>query len=889
MEKDDDLSNHIEANCNRACLFRDTPAENRLLWTSFLDAWYTIPSLWGSLELDQPEQYRKMITRRTNSLAGRGRDIAAVLKQGSPSRHSTSDWQSVKPSGTLFVAGSQDVKYSKIGKTWSDLEDELTYAEIPDAGHGLLVQAPEEVADAIGNFLFEREEKKKIVKATLKDTKKNKANGQVLSPYIETTQETTKQDPLLVDDILLSPQGNTLKPPTDASLLMGSFASIDFEMFQVNLVSDDAGDGVSGIGWGDKARFSDESKLTMRSGFIINLSSTDSAAVGLGEVSPLTGLHPESLEDAEKQLNYMKDQLDKLNVIPKFDATALLEMDGALADYMESLMDALGLNDLVLSVRSGLEMALISLAAQVVRMPLLQAITDDCEPALPTKNTMLPVNGLITRGRANGSAKLHPISYPSLKVKVGHQSAKEDALVIASVFDQMQSDENLSGVRADANRAWDFDDTEMFVDALDSLSVSAKLEFIEEPLKKVKSSDTEIWSFARQVEELEQWHTRTGIKYALDETIADLAEKHWYDFDSMEEEIRSAFSCEDSTIRGCAAFVLKPALLGIETSMRLARMARKEFSIGAVFSSSFDSGVGLAYTAFLAAASDMSRDASKENSFPHGVGTFSMLGGDTLSPAFASYVNDQGMLKVASLSRALYGLNLDELRDSLAANVLKDDGKIPEVTTAKQAEGAEYQSSAATSSSGREISVLVSLPLPFSDEIACSRFADLPQQPRWSPWLNSVAYLEGGRETEWTLNVRGVRLSWRAISTMLEQPYRGIRWESISGLKNVGVVEFIPVTDESCIMKVKMNIQTPRVLAALFRGTSVFIEDFLQNKILKWSLEMFRDTVKGDLALERGDVELGDALFGAVEGRANAIEASLSSASSYTGEKSNSP
>jgi len=270
-----------------------------------------------------------------------------------------------------------------------------------------------------------------------------------------------------------------------------------------------------------------------------------------------------------------------------------------------------------------------------------------------------------------------------------------------------------------------------------------------------------------------------------------------------------------------------------------------------------------------------------------------MLGGDTLSPAFASYVNDQGMLKVASLSRALYGLSLVELRDSFVAALPKHtEGRIPEKTsTEQQAAAGEYQSSAATSSSGREISVVVSLPLPFSDEIACSRFTDLPQQPRWSPWLNSVAYLEGGRETEWTLNVRGVRFSWRAVSTILEEPYRGIRWESVSGLKNVGLIEFIPLTDDSCLMKVKMNILTPRVLAALFRGTSIFIEDFLQNKILKWSLEMFRDTVKGDLALERGDVELGDALFGAVEGRANAIEASLSASSppSYPDEKSNPP
>jgi hypothetical protein len=72
-----------------------------------------------------------------------------------------------------------------------------------------------------------------------------------------------------------------------------------------------------------------------------------------------------------------------------------------------------------------------------------------------------------------------------------------------------------------------------------------------------------------------------------------------------------------------------------------------------------------------------------------------------------------------------------------------------------------------------------------------------------------------------------------------------------------------------------MTIVPPRVLRPLFHGSSVFVEDFLRNKLLKWSLEMFRDVVKADLAIERGDVELGDALFGAVEGRANAIEATL--------------
>ena len=146
-----------------------------------------------------------------------------------------------------------------------------------------------------------------------------------------------------------------------------------------------------------------------------------------------------------------------------------------------------------------------------------------------------------------------------------------------------------------------------------------------------------------------------------------------------------------------------------------------------------------------------------------------------------------------------------------------------------------------------------------------------------SPWISSVAYLDASSETEWKLKVRGVNFRWRASSSMLEEPYKGIRWESVSGLKNTGIVEFIPTDEASSLMKVRMVIVTPRILSALFRGTSVFFEDFLRNKILKWSLEMFRDVVKGDLALEEGNIELGDALFGAVEGKANAIEATLSS------------
>merc|ERR1712113_736442 len=157
-------------------------------------------------------------------------------------------------------------------------------------------------------------------------------------------------------------------------------------------------------------------------------------------------------------------------------------------------------------------------------------------------------------------------------------------------------------------------------------------------------------------------------------------------------------------------------------------------------------------------------------------------------------------------------------------------------------------------STGRDIILVAQLPLPFSADIACARFTDLGDQPRWSPWLESVAYMGNGKETEWTFRIRGVSFRWRAESELSDSPYKGIRWKSTSGVKNKGIVEFIPTPGDttstgSCSINVQMTFVTPRILSSLFRQT--IFEDFSQ-KIMKWSLEMFRDVVKGDLALEEG-------------------------------------
>ena len=845
-------------NMNNRALLCDTASAKNAIWTIFLNEWYNAP-IWGDLKARNPVLYRIMLKRRAEALSTRADQLALSLEKCSPGANSDMDWKFVDPATTLFLVGERDMKYMAIGTEWKSVDPDLRLVSVPHSGHALLAEAPTFVAEQIAMFLMGTENV--VSEIAPKDVTKQRRRG---AP----SMNVDRQDNFSERNVLLGKP----KSPTLEFLGRHRPVMLDFEAFAIDMINPGGKEkGVVGIGWGGKAHLDESNRIPQRRGFVLQLVSNDGAIVGVGEVSPLQGLHPESLEEARTQISLVQKKLESTGGLPIIDPASILSLNGGLATYLKSFLVALRIEELSPSVRSGLEMALISFASQASRKPVHSClafyVAGQGQPL-----AVLPLNGLVTRGVAapsyqcQGRKPENHVLYSSLKVKVGHQDAAAD---VASLSMALQETKRL---RPDANRAWTEVDALEFAKALDDLDVdiASKIEFVEEPIQKVAGN----WSLGRQLDALERWHVRSGLQFGLDESLADVVDLHHGDYDSIKADLIESFR----GITGCAAFVLKPALLGLELSMRLAKLAHQEFGVGVVFSCAFDSGVGLAYTAFLAAASDLTSGLAQKDLFAHGIGTFSLLDGDTLSPPFASYVSDKGILQVASLSRAFFGLGLDEMRSSFPSQLPGED-----FTPASN----DYRASAATSSSGREISVVVSLPLPFSDEIACSRFTDLPQQSRWSPWLSSVAYLDDGRETEWTLNVRGVKFSWRAVSSILVKPHRGILWESVSGLKNLGIAEFVPTSADSCTMKVRMTIVAPRVVTTLFPGASVFLEEFLQNKLLKWSLEMFRDVVKGDLALERGDVELGDALFGAVEGRANAIEASLSSQPTMTGEDVN--
>ncbi|KAL7550841.1 hypothetical protein ACHAWF_014040 [Thalassiosira exigua] len=844
LSKDFSLAESLFSSAYRSYLISDSEDEETL--TKFLTRWYDAKPLWGDLKKRQPIKYRSMLSKRLRSLAGRRQDIACVLYSCSPPLTSHDDWKFVVPSKTLFVAGGLDEKYSSIGRSWEEMKGIAKYIEVANSGHALLVEEPQKISSIISGFV----------------------SDEAIEDEEEGVSQTTVEELMDLDDgsSLIAEEVNAVP------LQLHQVGIMEYEAFSITIGSN--GEGVQGIGWGQSAR--PGSELKQREGFIISIASRDGMAVGVGEVSPLKGLHEESLEESDRQLQLIQSFLTSdAQEWPQFDVARVLSLDGSLTQCIDSVFQLSGIDKTraAPSVRSGLEMAVLSVSSQLYGTLLPQALAANHwhRPRSPAQSSFgqLPINGLITRGGSAETSGNKKISFQSLKVKTGHINVAQDAINLKRLKESSWNGHNIR-LRADANRAWDIESARLFASELKKAgeSFSRSFEFIEEPLEAQIFDGT--WSLDAQVTALDDFTNTGDLNYALDESLADLVELHDSDFDRIASDLRKAFGGERAGQTGCAAFVLKPALLGLELSMQLANLAQQEFQISPVFSSSFDSGIGLAYTAILAAVSDKSPYSTTFTGFSHGLGTFDMFGGDTLSPPFESYVSKDGMVNVPSLSRALYGLSLDEMSDRLPTYETVSTSEEP-VTSSSESDS--YL--ATTSTTGRDITVSVSLPLPFSANIASSRFTDLPQMSRWSPWLNSVAYLdESPGLTEWNLNIRGVKFSWKAKSKVLDNP-KGITWESVSGLKNRGIVEFEPTSDDSCTMKLKMSIIMPYILVSLFQGMPSVVHEFLQNKLLKWSLEMFRDVVKADLALERGDQELGDALFGAVEGRANALEEAL--------------
>ncbi len=226
----------------------------------------------------------------------------------------------------------------------------------------------------------------------------------------------------------------------------------------------------------------------------------------------------------------------------------------------------------------------------------LKSRVNGSDPRLFLSDTPLkgfPLNALVTGLVSAGeSLKAKYAASPAsvLKIKVGQGEMDREIRDVQNLCRILPPHKKL---RLDANRNWSFEQAEYFLSQMNP----DKIEYIEEPLKFQQS--------------LEKLYLYTGIPYAYDETL------HNRDFN---KPVNRA---------GLAALIIKPSFVGnmarIKKLVHAGREARKKI----VFTSAFESGLGLSAIACMASAWGSPATAM-------GLGTFSFFSQDTLQPRFSA-------------------------------------------------------------------------------------------------------------------------------------------------------------------------------------------------------------------------------------------------------------
>ena len=275
-----------------------------------------------------------------------------------------------------------------------------------------------------------------------------------------------------------------------------------------------------------------------RHGFLLRLTLAGPGGEvhGVGEVAPLPGLHAESAAEAEAQLALICQLVAGGGVRVTLTAALLGGRLGAWLQHGLGLAPA----SLLPSVRCGLEAALLSALAQHQGTCLAQLLAGPSAILAPAAgvNGLLDCQGTPEEAAAEAAALLRRQPYAALKVKVGRrQSPLEDAAALLAIRQAVGPGVAL---RADANRRWSLEQAvevrgELEAAGLAILQASqwrstgllltnrctaallppalqfgkaaaaAGLEYLEEPVATPA--------------DLAQFHRRTGIPLALDESV----------------------------------------------------------------------------------------------------------------------------------------------------------------------------------------------------------------------------------------------------------------------------------------------------------------------------------------------------------------------------------
>ena len=332
-------------------------------------------------------------------------------------------------------------------------------------------------------------------------------------------------------------------------------------------------------------------RLETRHGLILELGDSG-GNLSLGEVSPLPGYSPETLEQAEQQLEGLGASIIGQE-LPENLAAQGGGSDGWLTDHK-----------LAPSVRFGFETAVLGLIASAKGVNI---------PAILSKkpSPIIPVNGLLfgSKSAVMEKAKNHLASgYKAFKLKVGRLSLDDDLAMVQKLKDFLGNDVLL---RLDANRAWDLDQAAAFAHGLSDTAI----DYIEEPVK----------SFDLLMQLVQQPHVTLPL--AVDESLLEMEPENLFGLSKIK------------------AVVLKPTLLGFEKTIRFAKAAL-EVGMRPVISSAFESGVGITVLAQMASSLNLDQ-------VPAGLDTLDWFGDDLHVNAVQI---EKGSLAVPGLPSAVENL-----------------------------------------------------------------------------------------------------------------------------------------------------------------------------------------------------------------------------------------
>lgn len=323
-----------------------------------------------------------------------------------------------------------------------------------------------------------------------------------------------------------------------------------------------------------------------RTGALVRIQSA-SGVTGWGDIAPLPGFSIESFEDAVTQAVQVASVLVRRN---------LDNVDRRLIGLRRQ-------DDYHPSVRFGLESALASL--QAIHSDTIPArLLSDSPPARVHANALLmaPRHTVVDE-----ALRLCERGYRAVKLKVGRDSLREEAAIVRDLLSNLEADVE---IRLDANRAWNFEDARTFCAAVNP----DRIRYIEEPLH----NPARLPELARA----------SGIHYAVDESLQQLG---WRIAGSLREHGRDALDrypaypdtpLADAALHA-AAWVVKPTLFGAPLEFFSAAAPCGGYGGPVVVSSSFESGLGLAMLAQLAAAANRDK-------IPLGLDTQRWFGTDTL-------------------------------------------------------------------------------------------------------------------------------------------------------------------------------------------------------------------------------------------------------------------